>query len=242
MYFVEKGGRIRVRVRGRLRRSRFCHDEQLSTNSTSLLSMTLSIRSCARKPQATSRLALRFGSSSTGRGTSSPTRKARVRWSRSTFRTDDEVQALVLGSTRSVLYFGIGDGGGEGSANNNSQPQVAHGQYDVNRRAARAQMMGFGSAIPGASTSTGRRRPLHRRRAAAPREEIDFTPRSTKARPGTRTKSPSPAGALVVPVHVYGRTGGRFTVPGARPSPMLRRHLFLFGDFASGSGRSSSMG
>ena len=79
-------------------------------------------------------------------------------------------------------------------------------------------------------------------------EEIDFTPavspglenygwRVYEGDARNTNEEPNPAGALIPPVHVYGRTGGAAVTGGfvyrGRAVPAARGRYF-FGDFASG--------
>jgi glucose/arabinose dehydrogenase len=156
------------------------------------------------------------------------------------------------------LYFGIGDGGGEGDPNNYAQrlgnPYGKLFRIDVNRRNARARMVGFGLRNPWRFSFDRRTGDLYIGDVGQSSwEEIDYTKWGSPGlgRPGlenygwsayegeARYKNiePNPAGVLVPPVQVYGRSGGAsviggFVYRGSRVRSAYGR--YFYGDFASG--------
>jgi glucose/arabinose dehydrogenase len=159
---------------------------------------------------------------------------------------------LAFGPDRR-LYFGIGDGGGEGDPNNYAQrlsnPYGKLFRIDVNRRKAKARLVGFGLRNPWRFSFDRATGDLYIGDVGQNSwEEIDFTPwgspgvenygwRVYEGEAVFRQETPNPAGPLVFPVHVYGRSGGASVVGGFvyRGSRVgAARGRYFFGDFASG--------
>ena len=159
---------------------------------------------------------------------------------------------LAFGPDRR-LYFAIGDGGGEGDPNNYAQrlgnPYGKIFRIDVNRRNAKARLVGFGLRNPWRFSFDRRTGDLYIGDVGQNSwEEIDFT---TWGSPGIenygwrvyegeaifRNETPNPAGPLIFPVHVYGRSGGASVVGGfvyRGRSVGAAYGRYFFGDFASG--------
>jgi len=257
MYVVERRGRIRVRVGGRLRARPFLDLRgKVSTNTEQgLLSMAFHPR-FARNHL--------FYVYYTGRSGAIRIVEYRARGFVADRRTARQVVAvkhpapnhnggqLAFGPD-GRLYFGIGDGGGRGDPSNLSQtlssPMGKLFRIDVNRRAARAQMMGYGLRNPWRFSFDRRTGDLYIGDVGQDAwEEIDFTPaespglenygwRVWEGEARNTNEEPNPSGMLVFPVHVYGRTGGAAVTGGfvyrGRGVPEARGRYF-FGDFASG--------
>ena len=190
---------------------------------------------------------MRFGSSSTGRGTSSPTRKAARQVVAVQHPAPNHNGGQLAFGPDGRLYFGLGDGGGRGDPNNLSQslrsPMGKLFRIDVNRRAARAQMMGFGLRNPWRFSFDRQTGDLYIGDVGQDAwEEIDFTPaespglenygwRVYEGETRNTDEEPNPAGALIPPVHVYGRAGGAAVTGGfvyrGRAVPACSRPLLL---------------
>jgi glucose/arabinose dehydrogenase len=257
MYFVEKGGRIRVRVRGKLRAKPFLdlRGKVAKDVEQGLLSMAFHPRYARNH---------KFYVYYTGRSGAIRIVEYRAR----NFVADPESARQVVAVKHPApnhnggqlvfgpggrLYFGIGDGGGRGDPSNNSQslrsPMGKLFRIDVNRRAARAQMMGFGLRNPWRFSFDRQTGDLYIGDVGQDAwEEIDFTAaespglenygwRVYEGEARNTNEEPNPAGTLIPPVHVYGRTGGAAVTGGfvyrGRAVPDARGRYF-FGDFASG--------
>jgi hypothetical protein len=241
MYFVEKGGRIRVRVRGNLRSKPFLDLRgKVSKNvEQGLLSMAFHPKYVRNH---------KFYVYYTGRSGAVRIVEYQARNFIADPQTARQVVAvkhpepnhnggqLVFGPD-ARLYFGIGDGGGRGDPNNLSQslrsPMGKLFRIDVDRRAARAQMMGFGLRNPWRFSFDRQTGDLYIGDVGQDAwEEIDYEGETRNT-----NEEPNPAGALIPPVHVYGRTGGAAVTGGfvyrGRAVPDARGRYF-FGDFASG--------
>jgi glucose/arabinose dehydrogenase len=153
------------------------------------------------------------------------------------------------------LYFGIGDGGGEGDPHNYAQrlanPYGKLFRIDVNRRRPRARMVGFGLRNPWRFSFDRRTGDLYVGDVGQSAwEEVSFTRRGRaglenygwdvyEGRAIYERKQPNPAGRLVMPIAVYPLGGGHCAVTGGfvyRGSrmPALRGRYF-YGDYCSGA-------
>jgi glucose/arabinose dehydrogenase len=257
MYVVEKGGRIRVRVRRRLRSQPFLDLRgKVSKNvEQGLLSMAFHPKYARNH---------KFYVYYTGRSGAIRIVEYRARG----FVADPGSARQIVAVKHPApnhnggqlafgpdgrLYFGLGDGGGRGDPNNLSQslgsPMGKLFRIDVNRRKPRAQMMGFGLRNPWRFSFDRQTGDLYIGDVGQDAwEEINFTPaespglenygwRVYEGETRNTNEEPNPAGALIFPTHVYGRTGGAAVTGGfvyrGRAVPGARGRYF-FGDFASG--------
>jgi glucose/arabinose dehydrogenase len=257
MYFVEKGGRIRVRVRGKLRSQPF-----LDLRGKVSKDVEQGLLSMAFHPKYVRNH--KFYVYYTGRSGAIRIVEYRARNFVADLKTARQLVAvkhpepnhnggqLAFGPD-GRLYFGLGDGGGRGDPNNLSQslrsPMGKLFRIDVNRRAPRAQMMGFGLRNPWRFSFDRQTGDLYIGDVGQDAwEEINFTPaespglenygwRVYEGETRNTNEEPNPAGALIFPAHVYGRSGGAAVTGGfvyrGRAVPEARGRYF-FGDFASG--------
>ncbi|MGH2920931.1 MAG: PQQ-dependent sugar dehydrogenase [Gaiellaceae bacterium] len=257
LYVVERRGRIRVRVGGRLRARPF-----LDLRGKVALDVEQGRLSMAFHPRyASNRLFYVYYTDLRGairiveykaRGFAALPATARQVAAVSHPGSNHNGGQLAFGPDR-LLYFGIGDGGGEGDPNNFAQrltnPYGKLFRINVNRRKARAQMVGFGLRNPWRFSFDRRTGDLYIGDVGQNLwEEIDFTPRES---PGLenygwrvyegesryKNEDPNPSGTLIFPVHAYGRAGGASVTGGfvyrGRAVPQAYGRYF-FGDFASG--------
>lgn len=257
MYFVEKGGRIRVRVRGKLRSQPF-----LDLRGKVSKDVEQGLLSMAFHPKYVRNH--KFYVYYTGRSGAVRIVEYRAR----NFVADPETARQLVAVKHpnpnhnggqlafgpdGRLYFGIGDGGGRGDPNNLAQslnsPMGKLFRINVNRRSPRAQMMGFGLRNPWRFSFDRQTGDLYIGDVGQDAwEEIDFTPaespglenygwRVWEGEARNTNEATNPAGTLVFPAHVYGRTGGAAVTGGfvyrGRAVPDARGRYF-FGDFASG--------
>jgi glucose/arabinose dehydrogenase len=257
LYIVERRGRIRVRVGGRLLARPF-----LDLRGRVALDVEQGLLSMAFHPRyARNRLFYVFYTDLRGairiieyksRGFAALPKSARQVAAVSHPGSNHNGGQLAFGPDRR-LYFGIGDGGGEGDPHNFAQRLTnAYGKLfriNVNRRNARAQMIGFGLRNPWRFSFDRRTGDLYIGDVGENSwEEIDFTPwgspglenygwRVYEGDSRFKNEEPNPNGTLVFPVHVYGRTGGASVTGGfvyrGRAVPRAYGRYF-FGDFASG--------
>ena len=258
MYIVERRGRIRVAVFGKLRPEPF-----LDLRGKVALNVEQGLLSIAFHPRyATNRRFYVFYTQRrTGairiveyqaRGLTALPETARQIAAVSHPGPNHNGGQLAFGP-EGRLYFGIGDGGGEGDPHNYAQrlgnPYGKLFRIDVNRRRPRARMVGFGLRNPWRFSFDRRTGDLYIGDVGQNSwEEINVT---LWGSPGLenygwrvyegvalyKNEQPNPAGELVFPVHVYGRSGGAsvvggFVYRGRRVRAAYGR--YFFGDFASG--------
>ena len=257
MYVVEKSGRIRVRVGGKLRAQPFLdlRGKLAKDVEQGLLSMAFHPRYARNH---------KFYVYYTGRSGAIRI----VEYRASNFVADPRTARQIVAVKHPApnhnggqlafgpngrLYFGIGDGGGRGDPNNFAQsltsPLGKFFRIDVNRLAARAQMMGYGLRNPWRFSFDRQTGDLYIGDVGQEAwEEINFTAaespglenygwRVWEGESRHKNEEPNPSGTLVFPVHVYGRGGGAAITGGfvyrGRAVPEARGRYF-FGDFASG--------
>jgi glucose/arabinose dehydrogenase len=258
MYVVERGGRIRVVVRGRVRKKPFLdlRGKVALNTEQGLLSMAFHPAYVRNRKFYVYYTERRTGAirivEYRARNFAAIPGSARQIAAVSHPGDNHNGGQLAFGPDRR-LYFGIGDGGGEGDPNNYAQrlanPYGKLFRIDVNRRNAKARLEGFGLRNPWRFSFDRRTGDLYIGDVGQNSwEEVDFTPWGSpgienygwRVYEGTalyRNETPNPAGALFFPVHVYGRGGGAsvvggFVYRGNRVGAAYGR--YFFGDFASG--------
>jgi glucose/arabinose dehydrogenase len=258
LYVVERRGRIRVVVRGRLRRKPFLdlRGKVALNTEQGLLSMAFHPAYVRNRKFYVYYTERRTGAiriiEYRSRNFAAIPRSARQVAAVSHPGDNHNGGQLAFGPDRR-LYFGIGDGGGEGDPNNYAQrlsnPYGKLFRIDVNRRNARARLVGFGLRNPWRFSFDRRTGDLYIGDVGQNLwEEVDFTAwgsegienygwRVYEGEALYRNETPNPAGPLIFPVHVYGRGGGAsvvggFVYRGRRVGAAYGR--YFFGDFASG--------
>ena len=257
LYIVERRGRIRVRVHGRLLRRPF-----LDLRGKVSLNVEQGLLSMAFHPAyARNRRFFVYYTARSGaikiveyraRGLVARPETARQIVSVKHPAPNHNGGQLAFGPDR-YLYFGTGDGGGEGDPENDAQRlNSALGKLfriDVDNRRGRARLVGFGLRNPWRFSFDRRTGDLYLGDVGQNSwEEINFTPRESpglenygwrvyEGQARYRNEEPNPAGSLVFPVQVYGRSGGASVVGGFvyRGSGVASAYgRYFYGDFASG--------
>jgi glucose/arabinose dehydrogenase len=257
LYVVERRGRIRVQVAGRLRARPFLDLRgRVSTNTEQgLLSMAFH-PNYARNRRFFVYYTDRAGDirivEYRSRGLVALPRTARTIFFVKHPIPNHNGGQLMFGSD-GYLYTGTGDGGGRGDPDNNAQdlasPLGKLLRIAVDRRGTPFETVAYGLRHPWRFSFDRANGDLYIGDVGQDSfEEIDYTPRRS---PGLENygwrvhegnsrftnEEPNPAGKLVVPVRVYGRTGGASVTGGfvyrGREVPAAVGRYF-FGDFASG--------
>jgi glucose/arabinose dehydrogenase len=257
MYIVERRGRIRVRVAGRLLPRPF-----LDLRGKVALNTEQGLLSMAFHPgYARNRRFFVYYTARSGaikiveyqsRGFEALPATARQIVSVKHPHPNHNGGQLAFGPD-GYLYFGTGDGGGEGDPQNLAQkltsPLGKLFRMNVNSTRARARMVGYGLRNPWRFSFDRRTGDLYLGDVGQSRwEEINFTPRDS---PGLenygwrvyegqalyKNEQPNPNGQLVFPVMAYGRGGGAavtggFVFRGRGIRAAYGR--YFYGDFASG--------
>jgi glucose/arabinose dehydrogenase len=258
MYIVERRGRIRILRRGRLLERPF-----LDLRGKVALNIEQGLLSMAFHPRyASNRRFFVYYTARSGaikiveyqaRGFVALPASARQIVSVKHPAPNHNGGQLAFGPER-FLYFGTGDGGGEGDPENDAQSlRSPHGKLfriNVDNPRARARMVGYGLRNPWRFSFDRQTGDLYLADVGQNSwEEVNFVPRLSEGIENYgwrvfegderyRNEEPNPAGHLVSPMHVYGRSGGASVVGGfVYRGPRVRgaaRGRYFFGDFASG--------
>jgi glucose/arabinose dehydrogenase len=257
LYVVERRGRIRVQVAGRLRARPFLDLRgRVSTNTEQgLLSIAFHPR-YGRNRRFFVYYTERSGDIRVveyrSRGLVALPGTARTIFSAKHPAPNHNGGQLLFGPD-GYLYLGTGDGGGRGDPDNNAQdlssPLGKLLRIAVDRRGTPVETVAYGLRNPWRFSFDRANGDLYIGDVGQDSfEEIDYTPRRS---PGLENygwrvhegnsrftdEEPNPAGKLVFPVRVYGRTGGASVTGGfvyrGREAPAAVGRYF-FGDFASG--------
>jgi glucose/arabinose dehydrogenase len=257
IYVVERRGRIRVQVAGRLRARPFLDLRgRVSTNTEQGLLSIAFHPNYARNRRFFVYYTDRAGDINIveyrSRGLVALPRTARRIFFVEHPRPNHNGGQLMFGPD-GYLYAGTGDGGGRGDPDDNAQtlssPLGKLLRMAVDERDTPAEMVAYGLRNPWRFSFDRANGDLYIGDVGQDSfEEIDYTPRRS---PGFENygwrvhegnsrytnEQPNPAGKLVFPVRVYGRRGGAsvtggFVYRGREVRTVVGR--YFFGDFASG--------
>jgi glucose/arabinose dehydrogenase len=257
LYVVERRGRIRVAVDGRLRARPFLDLRgRVSTNTEQgLLSMAFHPRYAENRRffvyYTDLRGDIRIDEYRSAGLVALPRTERPIFSARHPFPNHNGGQ-LAFGPDEQ-LYAGTGDGGGRGDPDDNAQDLKSRLgkilRIAVDRRGTPFTVVAYGLRNPWRFSFDRANGDLYIGDVGQDSfEEIDYTPRHS---PGLENygwrvhegnsrftnEEPNPAGKVVFPVRVYGRTGGAsvtggFVYRGSQVPAAVGR--YFFGDFASG--------